>query len=73
MQFELLSRLVTSMQATTGHSTPYKELKDEEVFQQLVGEHMVGLWELEACEMVDEMYEKYKRIDWDALVHSCHT
>ena len=41
-----VTRLVTSMQATTGHSTPYKELKDEEVFQQLIGEHMVGLWEL---------------------------
>jgi hypothetical protein len=59
-------RSVTSMQASTGQSTAYKELEDEEVFQQLVGENMVALWELEAGKMVYAMNEKYKKIDWNA-------
>ena len=59
-------QLVFSKQVTTWCTTPYEELEDEDVFQQVVGENMIGLWELEAYETVTKMNKRYKDINWNA-------
>ena len=59
-------QLVFSKQVTTWCTTPYEELEDDDVFQQVVGENMIGLWGLEAYETVTEMNKRYKDIIWNA-------
>ena len=60
----IIAQKVTRMRKTTGSSAPYVELADEDVFQEVVGENMVGLLGLEAFTKVMEMNEKYRSIDW---------
>ena len=60
----IIARKVTCMRKKTGSSAPYVELTDEDVFQEVVGENMVGLLGLEAFTKVTEMNEKYRSIDW---------
>ena len=62
----IVAQEVTCMWEGTGSSAPYVELTDEDRFQQVVGENIVGLSGLEAFTTVREMNKKYRNINWTA-------
>ena len=60
-----VERKVIPTKATAVDSTSYEELGDEDVFQQVAVEMMIGLYGLDAYETAVGMLEDYKSIDWD--------